>query len=181
MRCIASSGMQGPGPYAGVRALRPSNQRATDPTPTVEPNGRARFVGPVIGVHVRNGDYCSFENDNGGLCLMYRHCICDGFVPYLDRIRAMRDRYDISTVFIATQVTLHTETRTPTCPNPLKPKTLKKNQKTQNPELRDPSFEASRHADGLHACCIPVAPCAHRMRAFSRRRVRRRQRKVCAS
>jgi hypothetical protein len=34
--------------------------------------GAARFRGPVIGVHVRNGDYCSFENENGGLCLMYR-------------------------------------------------------------------------------------------------------------
>jgi len=54
-------------------------------------------------VHVRNGDYCSFENDDGGLCLMYRHCLCDGFEPYLERIRRMKERYGISTVLLATQ------------------------------------------------------------------------------
>ncbi len=62
------------------------------------------FQRPIIGVHVRNGDYCSFENDQGGLCLMYRHCICDGFEPYLERIRKIQAQYNISTVFLATQV-----------------------------------------------------------------------------
>ena len=66
---------------------------------------KARFgwLWPVIGVHVRNGDYCSFENEHGGHCLMYRHCICDGFEPYLARIRQMQALYNISTVFLATQ------------------------------------------------------------------------------
>ena len=64
---------------------------------------RLGWLGPVIGVHVRNGDYCSFENEHGGHCLMYRHCICDGFEPYLARIRLLQARYNISTVFLATQ------------------------------------------------------------------------------
>ena len=45
------------------------------------------FERPAVGVHVRNGDYCSFQNDagggggggGGGHCLMYRHCVCHGF------------------------------------------------------------------------------------------------------
>jgi len=56
------------------------------------------FQRPIIGVHVRNGDYCSFENDEGGLCLMYRHCICDGFEPYLERIRKMQVRKSPSVI-----------------------------------------------------------------------------------
>jgi len=32
------------------------------------------------------------ENNGGGLCLMYKHCLCDGFEPYLARIREMKVR-----------------------------------------------------------------------------------------
>ena len=57
----------------------------------------------MIGVHVRNGDYCTHQDAGGGLCLMYKHCLCDGFEPYLERIREMKERYGATAVFLATQ------------------------------------------------------------------------------
>jgi len=59
--------------------------------------------GPVIGVHVRNGDYCTHQDEGGGLCLQYMHCVCDGFEPYLARIREMKERYGATAIFLATQ------------------------------------------------------------------------------
>ena len=57
------------------------------------PNGGSGSGGGVIGVHIRHGDACHTTSRKG-------HCM--GFSKYLPDLRAMKAKYNVTAVFIAT-------------------------------------------------------------------------------